>query len=300
MALTTQQIVTILQLPRLKRQTAFEIYHMGKDIEFRDDNDIIELVEKYNSIAKSRNSRVYSYNDVAKAFIKTRKIIEKSDQNGIKLISYYDDDFPLELRSMRDKPIMLSARGNFKEINNLVGIAIVGSRIPTKEGEEFAEYLGKYFGEKGYNIVSGLAAGCDTAAHRGCLKGKGFTVALLPHGLHMTYPRKNRQLAEEIVDNGGVLLSEYTFGTGVSGRYFTERDRLQAGLSKATIAIQFEDGGSTIHAINGTIEGDKSLAVVDFNNLDTQVVTGNKRLLTEGKAFALTRNNVEEFEKTIQ
>lgn len=300
MALTTQQIVTILQLPRLKRQTAFEIYHLGKDIEIRDDNDLVELVEKYNSIAKSKNSRVYSYIDVAKAAIKTKKIIEKSEQNDIKLISFFDNDFPVELKSMSDKPILLSARGNFKDINNLVGIAIVGSRIPTKEGEEFSEYLGKYFGEKGYSIVSGLAAGCDTAAHRGCLKGKGFTVALLPHGLHMTYPRKNRQLAEEIVDNGGVLLSEYTFGTGVSGRYFTERDRLQAGLSKATIAIQFEDGGSTVHAINGTIEGDKSLAVVDFTNLDTHVVTGNKRMLTEGKAFALTRNNIEEFEKTIQ
>lgn len=123
-------------------------------------------------------------------------------------------------------------------MNDLTGVAIIGTRNPTPEGITAGEFLGEYFGSKGFNVVSGLAKGCDTAAHRGCLKGKGFTTAIVAHGLHTVYPKENKGLAVEIIASGGVLMSEYFTGTGSLSNYFIERDRLQAGLSKATIVVQ--------------------------------------------------------------
>lgn len=187
-------------------------------------------------------------------------------------------------------PLILNYRGDLSSINNKKSIAIIGTRKPSVEGEEAGIYYGKYFAEKGYNIVSGLALGCDTIAHKATLNvHNGTTTAILAHGLHMISPKAHEKIAEEIVEKGGVLLSEYFYGTPAFKTYFVERDRLQAGLAIATIVIQTGIGGGTMHAAQATIDNNKILSAVSYRELqvrELENVRGNDYLIKRG-AFPL-------------
>ena len=117
----------------------------------------------------------------------------------------------------------------------------------------------------------------------------GTTTAILAHGLHMISPKAHEKIAEEIVEKGGVLLSEYFYGTPAFKTYFVERDRLQAGLAIATIVIQTGIGGGTMHAAQATIDNNKILSAVSYRELqvrELENVRGNDYLIKRG-AFPL-------------
>ncbi len=302
MGLHTNQIVKILQLKRLGRTTAFKICEKAAYEILDKDQDLMEFI--FGCIANKWVSRLpeYSKDEMIDAFTKGDEIIEKSDYNNIKIISFYDNDFPKSLKNIPNAPIILNFKGDYKQLNNIDGVAIIGTKEPTEEGIKSGEHYGKYFGEKGYNVVSGLAKGCDSAAHRGCLKSSGITTAIVAHGLHTVYPKENFDLAEDILGHGGILLSEYFIGTGALANYFVERDRLQAGLSIATIVIQTGETGGTMHAVNATLDSNKILAAVQYQyDIISDKVSGNKMLIDQRGAFPLTSNNAPElFEKIIE
>ncbi len=296
MGLKTDQIVKILQLKKLGRKSAFKICEKAKDDIIDNDADLHEFV--LGCIANNLVPRLplYSKQEFAEAFRKGDDIIEKSEFAGVKILSTFEIDFPNQLKTILDNPILLSFKGDYKQLNNLTGIAIIGTREPTIDGIKSGEYFGEILGKQGFNIVSGLAIGCDSAAHRGCLKGKGFTTAIVAHGLHTIYPKENKGLAEDIISSGGVLLSEYLLGTGALANYFVERDRLQAGLSKATIVIQSGIKGGTMHAVDATIKSRKLLAAVKYKtDIFSDKVKGNEMIINQKNAFALTSNNIIEF-----
>jgi DNA processing protein len=300
MGLKTEHIVKILQLKGIKRKTAFKICDIAKNEVIDHDYDLQDFI--INCIANRGIHRLpeYSKTELNIAFEQGNQIIEKSERAGIKILSTFDGDFPEYLKNIHDKPIILNFKGNYKNLNNHEGIAIIGTREPTIEGEVIGEFYGEYFGKKGYNVVSGLAKGCDTAAHLGCLKVGGMTTAIVAHGLHMVYPKDNEELAESIIDIGGVLLSEYFIGEGTLANYFVERDRLQAGLSKATILIQTDIKGSTMHTVNATLDSNKPLAAVQYKpDINSSEIRGNEMLIKTRKAFPLTSSSLNEFFKMI-
>jgi len=300
MGLRTEYIVKILQLKGVRRKTAFKICDLAKNEIIDNDFDLQEIIIGYIVNKKIPRLTQSTKADMGVAFEQGEQILEKSERAGIKILSTFDSDFPEYLKDINDKPIILNFKGSYKNLNNHDGIAIIGTREPTKEGEISGEFFGEYFGKKGYNVVSGLAKGCDTAAHLGCLKGGGMTTAIVAHGLHMVYPKENEKLAESIIDSGGVLLSEYFIGEGAFANYFVERDRLQAGLSIATIVIQTDIQGRTMHAVNSTIESKKPLAAVQYKpDIYSSEIRGNEMLIKTGKAFSLTSNSVDEFFKMI-
>ncbi len=295
MALKTEQIVKILQLKGLGRKTAFLICEKAINEVIDCDNDLQELLLEY--LDKKWIKRVkFTKEDISTAFHKGDEILDNSLNSGIKIVSYYDNSYPQILKDIPDKPIVLNFIGDYQSLNKLTGVAIIGTREPTLEGIHSGEYFGKTFGGSGYNVVSGLALGCDTAAHRGCLKGKGYTTAILAHGLHTIFPKENKYLAEDIISSGGVLLSEYFFGVGALRNFFVERDRLQSGLSKATIVIQTAETGGTMHAVNATLASKNLLAAVKYkSDLKSEKVLGNEMLIREKDAFSLTSQNTQEF-----
>lgn len=296
MGLRTEQIVKILQLEKIGRRTAHKICDRAKDEIIDNDNDLKDFILGCIANKWVQKLPIYTNQDFEEAFKEAEKIIEKSERLNISILSIYDKDFPNLLKAIPDKPILLNFKGRYKELNNYQGVAIIGTREPTKEGIISGEYIGEYFGKKGFNVVSGLAKGCDTAAHEGCLRGKGFTTAIVAHGLHMTYPKENRELAERIVDSGGVLLSEYFISQGALSNYFVERDRLQAGLSKGTIVIQTGIKGGTMHAVRATIESKKPLAAVEYNVfISYDKIGGNEMLIKEKGAFPITKDSIPDF-----
>ena len=149
----------------------------------------------------------------------------------------------------------------------------------------------------------GLAIGCDTCAHRGALKVSGKTTAFLAHGLTTIYPPQNESLAKEIIEKGGLLMSEYPIGTNLSPYNLVARDRLQAGLAMATLVIQTGEKGGTMHAALTTLKANKPLYAVQFKDNATnnhEKCLGNAFLVKRGAKYINGSDNLDEISEIIK
>ena len=200
--------------------------------------------------------------------------------------------------------LILWYRGDFS-ITQLPGFAVIGTREATPEGIAGGTYLAGEFAKRGFNNVSGLAIGCDTCGHNGALKVSGKTTAILANGLdHKSiYPPENQDLAEEIVENGGLLISEYRIGTPVNRYNLVARDRLQSGLSLATLVVQTGEHGGTMHAATATLKAGKPLYTMLFKNDATnqhEKCLGNALLVKQGAKFIKGDANFDEISNSIR
>lgn len=170
-------------------------------------------------------------------------------QYGIKAISLGSPLYPANLAQIKNPPNILYARGNFELLKQCPGVAVVGARNATDKGLKITARITEYVVEQGAIVVSGLALGIDAKAHASCLAAKGKTIAVLAHGLHMAQPHQNTKLAEQILENDGLWVSEYPTGTPASRNHFVPRNRIQVGLSACSIVIESASkSGTTTHA----------------------------------------------------
>jgi DNA processing protein len=242
-------------------------------------------------------------NEIAQAINTARRILDISNEDGIRTVSYFDALFPPMLKMIRQSgknvcPVLLYYKGDIALLQDSIGIALIGTRQPTPEGVNMGRYLGKVFAEEGMNIVSGLAFGCDAAAHRGAIDAQGLTTAFVAHGLDTVYPKEHTELAKQIFDNGGLIISEYPIGTPCSGNNLVERCRLQASLADATVVIQtpVKKGGS-MHAVRISIDNGKPVFAVQYDKAmlsNHKGIGGNMKLLREKKAQPLHKDNVQD------
>ena len=239
-----------------------------------------------------------------------QKIIDASSRENIGLVGYYDNEFPDVLRKTinedgkLDPPLLLWYRGDFS-ITQLPGFAVIGTREATSEGIAGGTFLSGEFAKRGFNIVSGLAIGCDTCGHRGALKVGGKTTAILANGLdhNSIYPPENQELAEEIVKNGGLLISEYRIGTPVNRYSLVARDRLQSGLSLATLVIQTGEHGGTMHAATSTLKAEKPLYTMLFKDDATnqhEKCLGNALLVKQGAKYIKGNDNFDQISESVK
>lgn len=305
MKFSKDNILTFLQLPGLGRVSAFNIseYAINSNIEISSNSDYIDLIRICKERKILKKLKDYSIVDMNTAIDKAETIIDRSLKLGINYTCFYDNDFPNELKKLNiggknASPIILYYKGNIDNVLNIPSVAIVGTREVTKEGIQAGTIVSKRFAESGFNIVSGLAVGCDTVAHKGAIDTiNGKTTAFLAHGLDTVYPKDNTILSQNIIENGGVLFSEYPIGVGIRGPQLVERDRLQAGMSLATIVIQTGIKGGTMHAVNTAFENNKNVYVIKYKDEHLQKhdkVQGNEYLLKEKNAIPLSFNNIEE------
>ena len=137
-----------------------------------------------------------------------------------------------------------------------------------------------------YVVVSGLALGCDAAAHQGCLDAKGRTIAVVATGLDITHPRENKALQNAILDNDGLLLSEQIIGVKANPKNLVARNRLQAALSEEVIVVQCPIQSGTMHTVRFAQKYGKKIYAVHSNKYDAKS-SGNECLLEEGIASPL-------------
>ncbi len=156
---------------------------------------------------------------------------------SINSASIKNQQYPSILKEIPSPPEVIYFRGVLPEKNDIL-IGIVGTRKVSLEGKITAKNIAKDLAQNGVTIVSGLALGIDTAAHEGALAGNGKTIAVLANGLNQVYPRSNENLANEILKNGGALMSEYPEGTPAYPNQFLERNRIISGLCGATVIIE--------------------------------------------------------------
>jgi DNA processing protein len=150
--------------------------------------------------------------------------------------SYY----PPSLAEITDAPPILFVRGNLEALLNVPGVAVVGTRKATANGLTIATRIATFLSNNGWAVISGLALGIDAAAHEGALLGTTATIAVLAHGLERASPRANEPLGLRILERGGAWVSEHPYGTTARPQYFVQRNRIQVGLSAASVIVEGE------------------------------------------------------------
>jgi DNA processing protein len=275
-----------MQIPQIGRKTIDQMFRSNSPIP-----STINEVRDFFVDSKYYNTsiRIPEITDIEKAYEKAKNIYEKSLINNIKMITVIDEKFPKKLKYIPDPPVVFFYKGNYDCILENNSVAIIGTREPTEHGMKIAERLGTIFGELNFVVVSGLAIGCDTFGHKGCVNAKGRSIAVMPGGLDNIYPSKNKYLAESILDENGCLLSEYPVGVRPFKTNFVDRDRLQSGLSMAVIVIETDVKGGTMHTVKFSQEQKRILACYSHPEkyLSEKQTKGNQLLIKEKKAIPI-------------
>lgn len=206
-------------------------------------------------------------------------------------VSILDTDYPDWLRSIPDPPLVLFCLGDRAALDRRA-VAVVGARRCTTVGRSVAFELARGLGENGCNLVSGLALGIDTAAHRGALAVKGgVTTAVLGAGFNHLYPKQNNRLAQELLAAGGLLISEYPAEVTPRPYHFPERNRIISGLSEITVLVEAsEKSGSLITARLALEQGREVCAVP--GPATSPLSAGCHRLIRQGAALVTNASEV--------
>ena len=204
--------------------------------------------------------------------------IEKAEKLKVKIVPITSPDYPSQLKIIPHPPPVIYVKG---EIKKFPAVAIVGSRKCSTYGRKIAYQLSKFLSSNGIVVVSGLAYGIDTAAHKGAVESEGLTYAVLGCGIDVNYPANNANLKERIVEKGGAIISEFPFGTSPSKENFPRRNRIISGLSLATVVIEANENSGALITAQFTVEQGRELFVVP-GNIDSIYSRGSNKLLRAG------------------
>lgn len=217
---------------------------------------------------------------------------------GIKVLHLNSVHYPKSLLALEDPPPFLYCKGNLLLLENFRAIAVVGTRHNSSKGDLIATKTVEAFGSRDFIIISGLALGIDTIAHRAALVAGVPTVAVLVD-LKKISPPSNKLLADEILVMGGLLVSENEPGTRAIGALFAKRDRIQAGLSSAVFAIETSKDGGTMHAVRAAGKMSRPVFVPDpvaakYSDLTSKVIEGTQYLIESKAARPYTSGSYEQ------
>ena len=203
-----------------------------------------------------------------------------ADRAGIRILTLFDSAYPAVLRELYDPPLCLYVRGTLPEFPDKA-VAVVGTRRISAYGRRMSQRIAGDAAAMGFVVVSGLAIGVDTAAHQAALDARGITVAVLGAGLAHIHPRENIPLARAIVENGGALISEFPINMPPSRQNFPRRNRIVAGLCRATIVTEAGiDSGAMITA-RMAIENNREVFALP-GNADNPSARGCNALIRDG------------------
>lgn len=298
--LHTSQIIALLCTPGIRRQTVYKILNAGSH--FTPPSSPRELRALLLETPGVSSGQIPTEAQMEAASKNAEQILVKANRLGIRVLTPNDSDFPGGLRNMPDPPAVIYIKGNKLQIPTESAVAVVGTREATDYGRDAAEKIGASLADKGLTVISGLAKGCDTAAHIGCLNASGYTAAVMAHGLDQrTYPSDNEGLARRILNSGGWLVSEYPPGTKACRASFVERDRLQSGMSSAVIVVETDTSGGTMHTVRYSLEQKRLLACVDHPGefASDPKTKGNQMLIRKGAAFAINLADKDSLENFI-
>ena len=205
--------------------------------------------------------------------------IGKAAEMGARIITPLDKEYPKHLKEIHDPPLALYVLGDI-QAKDKHAVAVVGTRRATRYGIDCAERLSYELAQAGFVVISGLARGIDTAAHKGALKAGGRTVAVIGSGLNCIYPAENRQLAKEISEQGAVI-SEFALDRKPDKSSFPIRNRVVSGMSMGTIVIEAGvKSGAMITATQAMEQGRSVFAVP--GRIDSHGSRGPHRLIRDG------------------
>lgn len=212
---------------------------------------------------------------------------------GIRIVGRHDDGYPAWLGETYDPPPVLYLRGTLVADEGPRSVAVVGARKVSAAGEALARALAADLAESGLTVVSGLARGTDTAAHRGALDARGRTVAVLGSGLDRVYPPENAGLARKVVEAGGAVVGELPLGAAPHKAHFPRRNRLIAGWGRAVVVVEAaRTSGALQTARAAASEGREVMAVPGHPSMEN--AEGTNALLKDGAVLVRHAGDVLE------
>lgn len=218
--------------------------------------------------------------------------LEDLAKTGASFITYEDPTYPERLREIFDPPALLWIRGNVQLLSQ-PSLAVVGTRHPTPYGTGMAEMLSRDLASRGLVIVSGMARGIDTAAHKGAIAAKRPTIAIWGTGVDVVYPKENKSLAEQIIAGAGAIVSEFPLGTFPAPQNFPKRNRILSGMSLGVIVIEAAEYSGTRVTARCAIEQNRDVYAVP-GNVTTKNAWGPNTLIKQGAKLTATWEDVWE------
>ena len=261
--------------------------------------------ETANNILDSKNEKLLDYH------------IRYMKEHNIDIIHIYEEDYPQMLKQIYDPPICLYIKGNKKILNNK-NIGIVGCRECTEYGKKASKYFAYNLAKENINVVSGLAKGVDSYAHIGCLSkyyenknsgkinkncgksnyncGKnnnvyGKTIAIVGNGLDSIYPKENVELAKQIIESGGAIISEYPCGTKADKMNFPARNRIISGISCGIIVVEAKEKSGTLITVDFALEQGREVFIVP-GNINSINSVGTNDLIKQGAKLVTVYTDV--------
>jgi DNA processing protein len=226
------------------------------------------------------------------------KEVQGAAQADCRLVAFDSEDYPPLLKQIPDAPLLLYVRGDAKVLSQYA-VAIVGARRPSAYGSSVAHRLAHDLAERQLVLVSGLARGIDSAAHRGALEAKGKTVAVLGSGLDVIYPRENKGLAEQIAKSGAVI-SEFPLGTGPTPENFPIRNRIISGLALGVVVVEASEYSGSLITARLAVEQNREVFAVP-GNITTAQSFGPNHLIKQGaKLVDQWMDVIEEFAAEVR
>ena len=217
--------------------------------------------------------------------------LEKADRLGVEIVPFYSEEFPRQLLEIKQKPLLLYTKGKLEQFP-LEAVAIVGSRKCTSYGKAISYKLAYELGKLGVCVISGLAYGIDSEAHKGAIESNGTTIAVLGNGIDVVYPREHLELYKEI-EAKGLLVSEFPLGSKPTKYNFPFRNRLISGLSLAVVVVEAEvKSGSLITAMHALEQGKEVFAVP--GNITSKTSMGTNELIRDGAVPVLEVEDIIE------
>lgn len=286
----------VKNLGSIKKQHLLKRFKNPKAIFYASELELLEINGIGDSVVKnifeSKNIKILN------------KHIDYLQKNNIDVITIEDEEYPKILKNIYDYPISLYVKGNLNLLNKKC-ISIVGCREASSYGEKAAKYFAYNLANNDICVVSGLAKGIDSFAHIGALayslekKDNHFndnfgvvnsddkinncanTIAVLGNGLDTIYPKENKELANSILENGGMLISEYPLGTKPDRMNFPARNRIVSGLSTGVLVIEAKEKSGTLITVDFALEQGRDVFVVP-GNINSSTSVGTNRLIKEG------------------
>ena len=278
---------------------------------------VLTLVSKFrapgNVLSSSYSSLTQTEgisNNLANRILSSGKYYEEARENFEKelttlekvsgrIISYWDDEYPKMLKNIYSPPIILYVIGEFKE-SDKCAISIVGTRNPTNYGKTCAEKFSRELAANNITIISGLARGIDSIAHRGALRAGGRTIAVIGSGLDVIYPPENKDLFDSIAENG-MIISEFEPGTKPDAQNFPRRNRIISGLSLGSLLIETKLNGGAMQTASYALDQNREVFAVP-GNIGSPQSEGTNILIQKGEAklVRLTEDILNELELKLK
>jgi DNA processing protein len=267
---------------------------------------LLEFFAKPENILRAPQDKLIAVSGIGQNIAEKIHSLKKEDldrelalakKHGLKIMTIDDKDYPQNLKNIPDPPIVLYLKGEIRK-EDIISVAIVGSRRASFYGLSNAEKFAADLSGKGFTVVSGMARGIDAAAHKGALKQAGRTIAVMGSGFNHIYPPDNKKLFEEIAGNGAVV-SEFPIDTEPKKLNFPRRNRLISGLALGVLVVEAAQNSGALITADFALEQGREVFALP-GKIDSCTSFGTNELLKQGaKLVSCAEDIIEEFHLPI-